>query len=589
MFKLSKWNLKDILRNQKESESLLKEIKKEVDYLESLRARLSPEISEKEFYSVLKRMEKVSVLSARVSNYGNLWFSADTKSQDAKVYEAKVQDTFTPLLNRILYLSLWWKHLDEKNAQRLMRNAGEYRYYLENIRKYRHYTLSEPEEKIINIKESTGADSLIDMYEMLKTSFKFPMELKPSGTKKMLTESELTKYVHDKNPKVREAAYDALLDKYQEFSDEFGFVYQTIVRDSKNEAIDLRKYKSPISVRNLSNDLPDEAIETLLGVCKKNTGLFQRYFKLKAKLLKMKKLSRCHIYAPVGTEGKKYSYDSAVNTVLDSYHRFSPEMEKLIRQVFDKNHIDSELRETKVSGAFCSSTTPDILPYVLVNYTGTTRDVGTLAHELGHAVHSMLASKHPIYTFHSVLPLAETASVFGEMLLTDKLLSEEDKSEVKLNILAQVLDETYATIIRQAFFVMFEKQAHDAIAKGATTDQLSAMWLKTLREQFGNAVEVPDKFKHEWLYIPHIFASPFYCYAYSFGNLLVLALYHKYKKEGQSFVPKYLRMLSHGGSRSPVDILRELNIDPTSDKFWQSGFDHIEEMVDEFEKLAKQK
>lgn len=581
MYKLDSWDLKDILNSPKDADKLLASIERQANELEKFRSRLSPGISEKEFLSIMKRLEDISLFSARLSNYGGLWFSADTKSQHAKAFEARIQDALTPLGNKILFFSLWWKHLDEKNAQRLMKNSGDHRYYLSSIRKFKPYTLTEPEEKVINIKDATGTGSLVELYEMLKTSFRF----KYNG--RDLTESELLSHFRDKSPAAHKEAYDSLLKKYKEYHNEIGFVYQTVLRDFKNECISLRKYKSPISVRNLSNDLPDAAVDALLSVCQKNISIFQRYFRLKAKLLKLNKMSRYHVYAPIGSADKDYAFGSAVNMVLDSYTAFSPKMAQLVKQVIDDKHLDSAANGTKISGAFCASVTPAHVPYVLMNYLSKPRDIATLAHELGHAAHSMLASEHSIFTFHSSLPLAETASVFGEMLLTESLLQSTADKKFKLNLIAQRLDDIYATVARQAYFVLYEQKAHEAVAKGATVNELCDIYYNNLKELFGKDVDLPPDFRYEWLCIPHMFATPFYCYAYAFGNLLVLALYQRYKKEGAAFVPKYLRMLSHGGSKSPVEILKELDIDPCSEKFWQQGFDCIEDMVDEFEELSR--
>jgi oligoendopeptidase F len=216
----------------------------------------------------------------------------------------------------------------------------------------------------------------------------------------------------------------------------------------------------------------------------------------------------------------------------------------------------------------------------LLNYTGKARDVATMAHELGHAIHALTAADHSILTFHSTLPLAETASVFSEQLLTDRLLREEPDASVRRDLLVRALDDAYATVTRQAYFVLFERQAHEMIAQGITADALSAAYMENLAEQFGDAVSLSDEFKWEWISIPHIYRTPFYCYAYSFGQLLVLSLYQRYQQEGPAFVPTYLRILAHGGSKSPDDILTEAGIDMTSADFWQGGFDVIGAMLD---------
>jgi oligoendopeptidase F len=296
-------------------------------------------------------------------------------------------------------------------------------------------------------------------------------------------------------------------------------------------------------------------------------------------------MRRYDIYAPVAQPDKSIPFSEGVNIVLDSLAQFSPLAAQEARSVFLHNHIDSEVRPGKRSGAFCASTLPELVPWVLVNYTDKPRDVSTLAHELGHAVHSQLARDHSLLTFHPVLPMAETASVFSEMILNERLLHDEKDPMVRRDLLARLLDDAYATVMRQAYFVLFEKEAYPAIEQGKTLDELNAMYLDNLREQFGDAVEVADEFKWEWIVIPHIYHTPFYTYAYSFGQLLTLSLYRRYREEGPSFIPKYLRILSYGGSASPAHILGEAGIDITSAAFWQGGFDVIREFMDQLEAL----
>ncbi|HKI55480.1 MAG TPA: M3 family metallopeptidase, partial [Anaerolineales bacterium] len=221
----------------------------------------------------------------------------------------------------------------------------------------------------------------------------------------------------------------------------------------------------------------------------------------------------------------------------------------------------------------------------LLNYQGRARDVATMAHELGHAIHAMLASHHTAFTFHSSLPLAETASTFGEMMLTDKLLAEEKDEAVRRDILFKQMDDAFATILRQVYFALFERDAHKKIQENASVDELSALYMENLKEEFGDAVEISEEFKWEWVSIPHIYHVPFYVYAYAFGQLLVFSLYKQFKAEGDSFKPKYLKILSAGGSEAPAKILEEAGIDIRSVEFWQGGFDVLSGMVDELEKL----
>jgi oligoendopeptidase F len=362
-------------------------------------------------------------------------------------------------------------------------------------------------------------------------------------------------------------------------------MYQARARDWHNENVSLRKFSSAMSVRNLVNDVPDEAVNALIEVTRKNSKIFHRFFKLKAKLLGVDKLRRYDIYAPVVKSDKKFDYNDATKMVFDSFRDFDPKIADMAQRVFEQERVDSEVRKGKRDGAFCASINPEDTPYVLLNYQGRARDVATMAHELGHAIHAMLASHHTAFTFHSSLPLAETASTFGEMMLTDKLLAEEKDESVRRDILFKQMDDAFATILRQVYFALFERDAHKKIQENASVDDLSAMYMENLKEQFGDAVEISDEFKWEWVSIPHIYHVPFYVYAYAFGQLLVFSLYQQFKAEGESFKPKYLKILSAGGSESPAKILEEAGVDIRSAEFWQGGFDVLSRMVDELEKL----
>jgi oligoendopeptidase F len=303
----------------------------------------------------------------------------------------------------------------------------------------------------------------------------------------------------------------------------------------------------------------------------------------------MDKLRRYDIYAPVAKSDKTYAFPEAAQMVLASFREFSPQVADLAQRVFELQHVDSEVRKGKRGGAFCLSVTNDLTPWVLLNYQGRADDVAAMAHELGHAIHSMLAYHHTQFTFHASLPLAETASTFGEMLLIDRLLMQEGDEAVRRDILFRQMDDSYATILRQAFFALFERQAHDMVSQNASVDEISAAYLENLKRQFGEAVEVSEEFRWEWVSIPHIYQVPFYVYAYAFGQLLVLSLYRQFKAEGESFKPRYLKILAAGGSEAPAKVLKDAEIDIHSPKFWQGGFDVIEAMVRQLEALPYRK
>lgn len=577
-----RWDLSHLFEKPIENfDTLISAIEKQVSQFEAGRTRLSPTMATDEFMRLIELSEAIAAASSRLGAYAYLWFSEDTKNAEARSFKAKVEERLTGLSNRLLFAELWWQGVDEQNAQRLMAQSGDFRYHLETIRRFKPHTLSEAEEKIINLKNVTGRSAVKTLYDVVTNAFTFT--LRDKGKLKQLNREALMAYVRSPNARMREAAYRELYRVYSAQQDLLGEVYKTLVADWKSENLQLRRFSSPIASRNLSNDIPDQAVEALLTVCAKNAALFQQYFRLKARICGLTAMSRYHIYTPHKTEGKTYRYQDAARMVLSAYRGFSPRLADMAERVFHECHIDARTKPGKMGGAYCYSVVPGFTPYVMLNFTGEARDVATLAHELGHAVHGMIAAHHSVFTFHSTLPLAETASVFGERILSDALMSQERDKKVKQGLLLAQLDDIYATVIRQAYFVRFEKLAHGMIASGATAEDLAGTYLRELRQQFGKAVRVPDEFRWEWLTIPHIFSSPFYCYAYSFGNLLVLALYRMYREQGSSFVPKYLDLLAAGGSRSPQEILAGVGVDASSESFWQFGFDTIQEMVKELE------
>jgi oligoendopeptidase F len=519
-----------------------------------------------------------------LNGYSQLAFAADTQDQEAQAAVVRVDQFQAEMSNQTMFFNLWWKALDDKNAKRLLDASGDYRYWLVAMRNFKDYTLSEPEEKIINIKDVTGFSALNMLYDSITNRYAFKMEIE--GEEKEMTRGELMALVREPDPDLRARAYQELFRVYEADAPILGQIYQAIVRDWRNENLTLRGFDSPISVRNLVNDIPDEVVEILLDVTRKNARHFQRFFRLKAKRLGMDKLRRYDIYAPVEKSDKKYDFNQAVDIVLESFNEFDPRFADLAGQIIHANHVDSEIRKGKMSGAFCATVTPDLTPWVLLNYQGRPDDVATMAHELGHGIHSLMAQEHTALTQNACLPLAETASTFGEMMLVDKLLEHESNKAVRRDLLFRQMDDAFATILRQNYFSMFEKTAHDLITEGAHVNDLAEAYLENLKSEFGDAVDIPEEFRWEWVMIPHFYGVPFYVYAYAFGQLLVLSLYKQFKEEGDSFKPRYMRILSAGGSVAPITLLNNAGIDVTTAKFWQGGFDVIDEMVSRLEKLT---
>jgi oligoendopeptidase F len=588
------WDLTELVKDpvKNEFDKLLNDINAKVENFEAKKSSLVPGISTTDFMKFIKNSEEIAESLSYATGYAHLKYAEDTSSNDIGALVTKVNIFSTEISNKLLFFDLWFKKvLDEENANRLIIGVPDvYKDYLLHERSMSKYTLSESEEKIINILDVTGMSALIKIYDRMTNGFEFEYieEIGTRKKRKIITNKEkLVSLVRSSRSSERVAAYKSLLSTYKRNSGVLGEIYINRILNWNNEYVLLRGFPTPISVRNLSNNISDETIKALLNVCRTNSKIFHQYFKEKAKMLRVKKLERYHLYAPLKSQNqKKIPYEKAIKMVLEAFDDFHPEFKTIVQNLIVKKHIHSKLQDNKQGGAFCSTISPKVDPFVLLNFDGTLRDISTMAHEFGHAIHSVLASDKPISVQHPSLPLAETASVFGEMILNDRLLDQVKKKDKKI-MLAEQIDDFYATIMRQAYFTIFEITAHEMIGKNSATsiDELSEIYMDNLREQFGNSLKISDDFKYEWLYIPHFYHSPFYCYSYSFGNLLVMSLYQQFKNEGKGFISKYISILSSGGSKKPEDLLLNQGIDISKEEFWQGGFSLVNDKINEFIKI----
>jgi oligoendopeptidase F len=584
----ARWNLNDVLpaRSGKIFQASISDLLEGlIIEFENSRSELNDSISRNQFMNFLEQYEKITRLRSKLSSYAYMYFSEDTRQQDARTFKARAEEIDADSANRTLFFELWWKSLNPEITDRLLADAGNYEYYLRHLLQTRPYTLSEQVEQVINLKDVTGRTALLQIYHQVRDSFVYDVTVENSTRK--LTEEAVRDLFYSGKREERCAAYHAMMHKFEANKDVLGEIYKSLVRDWHNEGLKLRKYPNAISIRNVANDVPDRAVEALLAVCKENAPLFQKYFKFKANMLNLPEMSRTDVYSPLPIEAEKvYPWKEGRELVVNSFKQFDERFATMANNVFFESHIDAEPREGKLGGAYCMSVTPDITPFILMSYTGKPRGVATLAHELGHAIHSQLsANRNPNQlSYEPPLPLAETASVFAELILTNAMLEEADE-KTRQSLLVDLVNDSYATIQRQAFFVLFEVEAHEKISEGINLDDLSEIYYSNLKTQFGNSLHVPPEFKYEWLSIPHIYQSPFYCYSYAWGNLLVFSLYSEYKKQGtEAFAPGYVKMLSYGGSEAPEKIMTEAGFDINSRSFWQGGFDELSTIVSELEK-----
>jgi oligoendopeptidase F len=578
---LSRWSLADLFPSPESPEALraFRELDLRLSGMTKLHRLLTAKISMTDFLSLLRKLEQIRILSRRLTAYAELRFYENTQEPAAQSFQAGTDQCMAEAENRLLFITDWWKSLPPKAARRLLKGSGPFRYYLEQLRRYRPHTLSEPEERVVNLKNTTGAHALTNLYQSITNRYRFELEV--DGRVRRLPQSELMVYVRSAQPALREAAYRSLYAVYGREGPILGQIYSALVRDWRNENLRLRKFSSSVAARNLANDLPDAVVRLLLEVCQSNASVFREYFSLKARRLGLPRLRRYDLYASMAESAKQYAFGDAWKIVRASLERFDPSVADLAGRVLRERHLDSGVRPGKRDGAFCLSVLPTLTPWVLVNFQRRPYDLSTLAHELGHAIHAQLAARHIVFTYDPGLPLAETASTFAEMLLMDSMLEQESDPAVRRDLLFRQMDDAYATIMRQAFFAMFEAEAHDRIGKGATVDDLCGQYWMNLLRQFGDSVEVGEEFRWEWVLIPHFFETPFYVYAYAFGQLLVLSLYSQYRAEGSAFLPRYKRILSAGGSAAPAKILRQAGIRIDREEFWQGGFDLLSKRINQ--------
>ena len=534
----------------------------------------------------VQELEAIQEAIGRVGAYAGLLYASDTSRLEYQNLQQRVEEQGTDLANRLLFFELEWLSLEEGAAQSLLREPvlAPYRHYLETLRRFRPHKLSEAEEKIVNEKDNAGRRAFGRLFAELTSGLTFPVE--QDGQVRDLTLSETLACLYQPARALRRRAFEALFEVLARHGLVLTVTYDALVQD--HLLMDrLRRYPHPMAERHLTNEIDHEAVERMLEVAEANYGIAQDYFALKARLLDLPRLALYDQYAPVGGALPRCTFDRAKEVILEAFAAFHPGFREVAEQFFTRRWIDAEIRKGKHGGAFCSSPSPALHPYILCNYTDNLRDVMTVAHELGHGLHGWLARKQSTFNYDTPLTTAETASVFGEFLVFDHLLRTEADPAARLALLSGKIEDTFATVFRQTVLTRFEQEAFAWRKESRfTADGLGQTWLKANRRYYGDAVEIPQGYRWGWSYIPHFIHTRFYCYAYVFGELLVLALYRMYREQGAAFVPRYLALLEAGGSESPEALLAPLGVDVRDPAFWQKGFDEIRRLVEQATALA---
>jgi len=532
-------------------------------------------LSAPELLQLVKTLEELETSQGRISTYAYLNFATQTKDANASALIQKVREFNSRVGRETVFFELEWNLLEEKVADKLLNDQklSHYRHYLKSLRRYAPHQLSKVEETLLLEKSPVGRSSWNNLFDKVMGHLQFG--------KSKRTEEEVLTDLYDVSRRVRRRAAADLTAGLASQLHILTHIFNTILAD---KMIDdrLRCYPAWISSMNLHNELSDDTVSVLVKAVTDRYDIVQRYYRLKRQLLKMKELSDFDRYAPLpNLPEKTIPWPEAQRLVLKAFNDFAPKMGAIAGRFFAEGWIHAPIVDGKRGGAFAHPCVPQVHPYVMVNYTGTLRDVSTLAHELGHGVHQFLAAKNGYYNSDTTLVLAETASVFAELLLFKSQMELLDDPGERRAFTCQKLESIFATVFRQVAMNRFEEMIHNGRRDTGelSAETLSAHWLKSQQAMFGDSVKLSADYGIWWSYIPHFLSTPGYVYSYAFGELLVLALYHLYRQDPVAFVPRYLDLLASGGNASPDELLKPFGIDLNDPAFWQGGLKTIEEML----------
>jgi oligoendopeptidase F len=541
------------------------------------------ELDGEELESAMRALAEIEDLVGRAGSYVSLQFSTDTADPERGALLQRVQEAATEIQTKLLFFELEWAALEDARADELLKAPGLdfARHYLRSARRYRPHLLTEPEEKILAEKAIASNGSWSRLFGELVAALRVDLDGEELNLDVALSRMQ------SPDREVRRGAADAVSAALAPGLRTRGFIYNTLVYDKSVEDR-LRSYPHWLSARNLDNEASDESVMALIEAVRRRYDIPQRWYTLKARLLGVDRIADYDRAAPVLREEVAISFGEARDLVLDTYSAFSPAAGEVVRRFFDGHWIDAPPRDHKRGGAFCSYAVPSVHPYVLLNFTARRRDVLTMAHELGHGLHAALAQPQGVFHHSTPLTLAETASVFGETLVFERLLTEVHDDEQRLGLLAERIDGAVATVFRQMAMNRFEHLVHTGRRNEGelSVDRLAELWVQTQAELFGDAVEITDGYHSWWSYIPHFIGTPGYVYAYAYGQLLALSAYGRYRQEGEAFVPRYLELLAAGGSQSPEALAEIVGIDLADPGFWDAGLELIEEQLSQAEALA---
>ena len=583
------WDLSDLLDGagdgspQAGVDALLADAQTRADAFADTYAGRLAEIDGQGLISAMRELADIEEIAARAGTYAHLAFSTDTQSPANGALLQRVEEKGTAIETKLLFFHLEWAALDDAKADELLATDGLdfARHHLATARRYRPHLLSEPEERILAEKQLSGRSAWTRLFEEQTAAITVDID----GADVPLDAALSNLFNPDRA--VRKDVSERVTAALQPGLRTRAYAFNTLLADKMVDDR-LRAYPHWLAARNLSNEASDESVQALIEAVRARYEVPRRWYRLKAQLLGIDKLADYDRMAAVTQDNEKINWPEAKEIVRDAYSTFSGELGGIIDQFFDNPWIDGPVRPGKRGGAFCSYGVPSQHPYVLLNYTHLRRDVLTLAHELGHGVHAVLGGSQGVFHMATPLTLAETASVFGETLVFGRLLEASPSPESKLSLLAESIEGSIATVFRQVAMNRFEHLIHSHRRETGelSVEDFGSLWAQSQEELLGDAVEVTENYRSWWSYVPHFVASPGYVYAYAYGQLLALSVYARYLDEGESFVPRYIELLSSGGSRSPEELAAIAGLDLADPEFWNDGLKLVREQLGRAEEAA---
>ncbi|MCH5335809.1 MAG: M3 family oligoendopeptidase [Campylobacter sp.] len=564
------WDLSILFKDEKTLQNYIKKHKEDSLLFKQKFENQLCNLNANNFLKALKEFEQINLAVSKILTYAYLIFAKDTSC--GRIY-AKYEEECKEIEENLLFFELEFCTLDETKAIEFKDFCQGYELYLQNLLKHKKHQLSKAEERIILYLSNTGSNAFSRLFDESMSALKIPFE------GKKLSEEEILSKLYDSNREIRKKAAKNFTKALEKNSNLLTFILNMIKTERKNICL-LRNYENAEISRHLSNQISQKSVDALINTTQKHFNLVEKFYKRKKQILGFSKLKDYDRYAPIGKE-KKFSFEQSKEIILKSFKAFSPEFEKIAKEAFEEGWIDVYPKDKKQGGAFSHPATPDTHPFILLNFTEQRRDLFTLAHELGHTIHQKLSYSVSFLNQDTPLTTAEMASVFAEMLVFDYIKTKLKKDEL-IALYAAKIEDIFATLYRQINFTCFERRIH-AYKDELSKEQINQIWIEESQKMFKSSVHLSKNYALWWSYIPHFIHSPFYCYAYAFAQLLVLALYGLYKsKKCENFKELYIKMLSSGGSVSPKDLISMFGFDYEDKNFWEIGIKEIEKLVDEF-------